>query len=44
MPWSSHSCILKEIFAIDMLTALKPSLEYDSKYIVQLLQLYGDSN
>ena len=44
MPWSSHSCISKEIVAIDMLTALKPSLEHDRKYIVQLLQLYGDSN
>ena len=44
MPWSSHSCISKEIVAIDMFTALKPSLEHDRKYIVQLLQLYGDSN
>ena len=44
MPWSSHSCTSKEIFAIEMLTALKPSLEDDSKYIVQLLRLYGDSN
>ena len=44
MSWSSHGCISKEIFAIDMLTALKPSLEHDCKYIVQLLRLYGDSN
>ena len=27
-----------------MLTALKPSLEHDSKYIMQLLRLYGDNN
>ena len=44
MPWSSLSCTSKEIFAIDMLTALKPSLEHHSKCIVQLLRLYGDSN
>ena len=44
MPWSSHSCISKEMFAIDMLTALKPSLKHDRKYMVQLLRLYGDSN
>ena len=44
MPWSSHSCTSKEIFAIDMLTALKPSLEHDSKYNLQLLRPYGDSN
>ena len=39
MPWSLHSCISKEVFAIDMLTALKPPLEHDCKYIVRLLQL-----
>ena len=48
MSWSSHSCndagshISQEIFAIDMLTALKPSLEHDRKHVVRLLQLYGD--
>ena len=44
MPCSSHGCTSNEIFAIDMLTALKPSSEHDSKYIVQLLRLYGDCN
>ena len=34
--------ISQEIFAIDMLTALKPSLEHDRKHAVQLLRLYGD--
>ena len=43
MPWSSHSCndpgihISQEIFAIDLFTALKPSLEHDRKHVVQLL-------
>ena len=32
------------MFAIDTLTALKPSLKHDRQYMVQLLQLYGDSN
>ena len=27
-----------------MLTALKPSLEHDRKYIVQFFRLYGDSS
>ena len=36
--------ISQEIFAIDMLTALKPSLEHDRKHIVRLLRLHGDSN
>ena len=31
--------ISQEMFAIDMLTALKPSLEHDRKYAVQLLRL-----
>ena len=44
MPWSSHSCISKEMFAIDTLRALKPSLNHDRQYMVQLLQLYVDSN
>ena len=34
--------IQQEIFAINMLTALKTSLEQDRKDVVQLLQLYGD--
>ena len=34
--------IPQEIFAIDMLTALKPSLEHDRQHVVQLLRLYGD--
>ena len=34
--------ISQEIFAIDMLTALKPSQEHDRKHVVQLLGLYGD--
>ena len=32
----------QEIFAIDMLTALKPSLEDDRKHVLRLLRLYGD--
>ena len=32
--------ISQEIFAINMLTALKPS--HDRKHVVQLLGLYGD--
>ena len=36
--------ISQEIFAIDLLTALKLSLEHDRKHIAQLLQLYEDSN
>ena len=48
MSWVSHSCndrdihISQEIFAIDMLTALKPSLEHDHKHGLRLLRLYGD--
>ena len=30
----------QEIFAINILTALKPSLEHDGKHVVQLLRLY----
>ena len=32
----------QEIFAIDMLTALKPSSEHDRKHVVRLLQLCLD--
>ena len=32
----------QEIFAIDILTALKPSSEHGRKYVLQLLRLYGD--
>ena len=31
--------ISQEIFAIDMLTALKPSLEHDCKHVLRLLGL-----
>ena len=34
--------ISQEIFANDILTALKPSLEHDRKHVMLLLQLYGD--
>ena len=34
--------ILQEIFAIDMLTVSKPSLEHDRKHVLRLLRLYGD--
>ena len=34
--------ISQEIFAIDMFTALKPSLEHDRKHALRLLRLYGD--
>ena len=50
MPWL-HIVVMiagihisQEIFAIDMLKALKPSLEHNRKHIVGLLRLYGDSN
>ena len=33
--------ISQEIFAIDMLTALKSSLEQDRKHVVRFLRLYG---
>ena len=50
MPWSSRSCdrmtagihISQEMFAIDMLTALKPSLRHDRKHVLRLLRLYRD--
>ena len=35
--------ILYEIFAIDMLTALKHSLEYDRKRVLLLLRLWRPS-
>ena len=47
MPWSSPDfnyrrySYFTEMFAIDMLTALKPSLEHDHKH-VPLLRIYGD--
>ena len=34
--------ISQEIFAIHVLTALKPSLEQRRKHVLGLLQLYGD--
>ena len=34
--------ISQEIFANDVLTALKSSLEQRRKYVLQLLRLYGD--
>ena len=34
--------ILQEIFAIDVLMALKPSLKHDRKHVLRLLRLYGD--
>ena len=34
--------ISPEIFANDILTALKSSLEHDRKHVLRLLQLYGD--
>ena len=32
----------QEILTIDMLTALKPSLDHDRKYVLRLLSLHGD--
>ena len=34
--------ISQELFAVDMLTALKSSLKHDRKHVLRLLQLYGD--
>ena len=34
--------ILQEIFANNIVTTLKPSLEHDRKYVLRLLRLYGD--
>ena len=34
--------ISQEIFAIDVLTALKSSLEQHRKHVLRSLQLYGD--
>ena len=50
MPWSSHVVMItsnsihisQEIFAIDVLTALKSSLEQGRKHVLGLLRLYGD--
>ena len=36
--------ISQEIFAIDMLTALKPSLEHDRKHVLRLSRLYLDGD
>ena len=36
--------ISQETFAIDMLTALKPSLEHDRKHILGLSRLYLDGD
>ena len=33
--------ISQEIFAIDELTALKPTLKHDRKHVLQFLRLYG---
>ena len=50
MPWFGFHIIVmiagihisQEIFAIDMLTALKPSLEHDCKHVLRLLRLCLD--
>ena len=50
MPFSSRSYngtsnsihISQEVFAIDVLTALKSSLEQRRKHVLGLLPLYGD--
>ena len=34
--------ISQEIFANNILTALKPSLEHDPKHVLPFLRLYGD--
>ena len=34
--------ILQGVFAVDMLTGLKPSLEHDRKHVLRLLRLDGD--
>ena len=36
--------ILQEIFAIDVLRALKPSLKHDRKHVLRLLRIYGDQD
>ena len=36
--------ISQEIFAIDMLTVLKPFLEHDRKLVLRLSQLYSDGD
>ena len=48
MPWFSHSCndcrysYSQEILAINILTALKPSLEHDCEHVLRLSRIYGD--
>ena len=51
MTWFSHSCsdlkysYSQEIFAIDMLTVLKPSLEHDDcKHVLRLSWVYLDGD
>ena len=51
MPLSSHIVVMiagihisQEMFAVDMLTALKPSLEHDRKHVLRLLRLYLDGD
>ena len=34
--------ISQEMFANDILTALKPSLEHGRKHVLRMLRLYGD--
>ena len=36
------SDVSEEVFPVDVLTALKPSLEYSRKCVLRLLRLYGD--
>ena len=36
--------ILQEIFAIDMLTVLKPFLEHDRKHVLRLSRLFLDGD
>ena len=48
--WSSYGLVVmitsidvsQEIFAMDMLKALKSSLKHRRKHVLQPLQLYGD--
>ena len=45
IPWSSvitGTHISQDVFATNMLTALKPSLKHDRKHVLRLLQPYGD--
>ena len=48
MAWSPYRCndhidLSQEIFAIDMLTALKSSLEHRRKHLMRLLQLHMET-